>query len=126
MCHKLVAKVLYMLKNIHEPVKRLSYVVCASVTNLLPQNFGEFTMQQFRDTRTTVVQQSWENMRTTCDYNLRLSGEKIKLSDIGMDVVRHFHKCLATVKLKLSHHCQCKFKPNFVQSISFFTFTYVM
>ena len=37
----------------------------------------------------------------------RLSGEKIKLSDIRTNIVRHFHECLATVmqmkiKIKLN------------------------
>ena len=55
MCRELVVKVLNMFKNfmrIFSPkyFARLSRDVRASVANLSPQNFGEFTMQNFHDT----------------------------------------------------------------------------
>ena len=88
---KLVAKVLNMFKNfvqIYSPkyFARQSYHVRASVANMSPRNFGKFSMQKFCDTRT---------------------GEKIKLRDIRINVVRHSHECLATVlrmKIKLKVH----------------------
>ena len=61
-------------QNIREPVARLSYDVPVSVANLAPQNFGEFTVQQFQDTRTNVMRK----MR-----DLMTSGEKIKLNDFS-------------------------------------------
>ena len=71
-----------------------------SVANLSEQNFGEFTMRNFRDTRTNVVQVSHDGCATVLRKHAktsRLSGEKIKLSDIHMNVVRHSHECRATV-----------------------------
>ena len=51
---------------------------------------------------TNVIQQSRDSLEKTRD-----SGEKIKLSDICMNVVRHSHDCLGTVvqmKMKLKLH----------------------
>ena len=81
-------------------VAALSHDIRASVANLSPRNFGEFTMQNFRDTRTNVVRVSHDGRATVLRQhakNLRLSGEKIKLSDIRTNVVRHSHECRATV-----------------------------
>ena len=72
MCRELVAKVLNMFKlyaNFFAKifckiVVRLSCDVCASVVNLLPRNFGKFTMRNFRDTRTNVVRASYDGRRT--------------------------------------------------------------
>ena len=69
-------------------VERQSYDVRGSVANLSPRNSGEFTMRNFRETRTNVVRQSHDSSEKTW-YTLRLSGEKIKLSDIRRNVVRH-------------------------------------
>ena len=67
---ELDAKVLNMFKNFmrnfspnisqdcRATVVRRSLDVRASVANLSPRKFGEFTMRNFRDTRTNVVRQS--------------------------------------------------------------------
>ena len=119
-CRKLVAKVLNMLKNcmqifLPKYFARLSRDcratrdVRASDANLSPRNFGEFTMQNFRDTRTNVVRVSHDGRATVLRQhakNLRLSGEKINFSDIRTDIVRHSHECRATVvqiKMKIRY-----------------------
>ena len=100
---ELVAKVSNMFKNFmrksfrqnisqdcRTTVVRRSRDVRASVANLLPRNFGEFTMRKFRDTRTNVVRVSHDGRATVLRQhakNSRLSGEKIKLSDIRTNVV---------------------------------------
>ena len=79
---------------------RRSHDVRASVANLSPRNFSEFTIRNFRDTRTNVVRVSHDGRATVLRHhakNSRLFGEKIKLSDIGTNVVRHSHECRATV-----------------------------
>ena len=109
-----VAKVLNMFKNwmqIFFPkyFARLSRDVRANVANLSPRNFGEFTMRNFRDTRTNVVRVSHDGRATVLRQhakNLRLSGEKIKLSVIRTNVVRHSHECRASVvriKMKIRY-----------------------
>ena len=88
---------------------RRSCDVRANVANLSPRNFGEFTMRNFRDTRTNVVRVSHDSRATVLRQhakNSRLSGEKIKLSDIRTNVVRHSHECRATVvriKMKIRY-----------------------
>ena len=67
---------------VRQTVMRQSYDVPASVTNLSRQNFGEFTMQKFRDTHTNVVQMSYKSREHA--NTLRLSDKKINLSDIRM------------------------------------------
>ena len=79
---------------------RRSHDVHASVANLSPRNFSEFTMRNFRDTRTNVVRVSHDGRATVLRQhakNSRLFGEKIKLSDNGTNVVPHSHECRATV-----------------------------
>ena len=77
---ELVAKFLNMFENfmgINSPkhfarlsrdcratVVRRSCDVRASVANLSPRNFGEFTMRNFRDTRTNVVRVSHDGRAT--------------------------------------------------------------
>ena len=66
---ELVAKFFNMLKNfmrIFSPkyFARLSRDVRASVANLSPRNFGEFTMRNFRDTRTNVARVSHDGRAT--------------------------------------------------------------
>ena len=90
-------------------VVRRSFDVRANVANLSPRNFGEFTMRNFRDTRTNVVRVSHDGRATVLRQhakNSRLSGEKIKLSVIRTNVVRHSHECRATVvriKMKIRY-----------------------
>ena len=90
-------------------VARQSRDVRANVANLSPRNFGEFTMRNFRDTRTNVVRVSHDGRATVLRQhakNSRLSGEKIKLSVIRTNVVRHSHECRATVvriKMKIRY-----------------------
>ena len=85
--------------------------VRANVANLSPRDFGEFTMQNFCDTRTNVVRVSHDGRTTVLRQhakNSRLSGEKIKPSDIRTNVVRHSHECRATVvriKMKIRYIC---------------------
>ena len=72
---------------------------CASVAKLLQRNFGEFTLRNFRDTRRATVLR--KHAKTS-----RLFGEKIKLSDIRTNVVRHSHGCRTSViriKMKISY-----------------------
>ena len=81
-------------------VVRRSHNVRASVANLSPRNFSQFTMRNFRDTRTNVVRVSYDGHATVLRQhakNSRLFGEKIKLSDIGTNVVAHSHECRTTV-----------------------------
>ena len=50
-----------------------------------PRNFGEFTMRNFRDTRANVRRVPYDGHATVFRKNAntsRISGEKIKLSDI--------------------------------------------
>ena len=90
---------------------RLSRDVLVSVMNLSPRNYGEiqFTMQNFCDTSKNVVQVSHDGRATVLRKHAntsRLSGEKIKLSDIN---VQHSHNCRATVvqiKMKISYICE--------------------
>ena len=78
---ELVAKVLNMFKNfmrIFSPkyFARLSRDGRASVANMSPRNFGEFTMRNFRDTRTNVVRVSHNGRATVLSKHanaLRLS-----------------------------------------------------
>ena len=89
-----------------------SYDIHASVANLSPRNFGEFTMRQFRDTRTNVVRMPPDSRATVLRKhanNLRLSGKKWQenKSKRHSYVVRHSHECIATVvrtKMKLKLH----------------------
>ena len=91
------------------PFARVSCDVLASVANLSPRNLGEFTMRNFRDIRKKVVRVSCDGHATVLRKHantLRLSGEKIKLSYIRTNVVRHSHECRATVirmKMKISY-----------------------
>ena len=69
LCRKLVAKFFKMLKKFMrffspKYFARLSRDVRASVVNLSLRNFGEFTMCNFRDTRTNVARVS-HNSRAT-------------------------------------------------------------
>ena len=66
-------------------------------------------MQNFHDTHTNVMRVLYEGRATVLRKHAntsRLSGEKIKQSDIRANVVRHSHKCRATVvrmKMKISY-----------------------
>ena len=101
LCRELIAKLFNMLKNFmrfflpnisqdcRATVVRWSRDVRASVANLSPRNFGEFTMRNFcvlvrmsRKCRTTVARQSCENLATIWREN------KTK---------RHSYECRATV-----------------------------
>ena len=88
---------------------RRSRDIRVNVANLLPRNFGEFTMRNFRDPCTNVVRVSHDCCATVLRQhvkNSRLSGEKMKLSDIRMNVVRHSHEYHATVlqiKIKIRY-----------------------
>ena len=67
---ELVAKFLNMFKNFMriffspKYFARLSRDVRASVANLSSRNFGEFTMQNFRDIRTNVARVSHDGRAT--------------------------------------------------------------
>ena len=84
-----------MSQDCRVTVVRQSYDVHASVANMSPRNFGEFTMRK----NATLVRVSYECRTIVARQSSRLSGEKIKLSDIRTSVVRHSHGChsLATV-----------------------------
>ena len=84
---------IFFSKIFRKTVSRLSCDVRASVANLSPRNFGEFTMRNFCDTRTNVARVSHDSLAKTS----RLSGEKIKLSDNRANVARHSHECRMTV-----------------------------
>ena len=108
MCRELVAKFLNMFKNFMQFFSpkyftRLSRDCYPSVANLSPRNFEELTMGNFCDTHTKVSYNSRTTVLSKHVNISRLSGEKIKLSNIGMNVMRH--KCLVTVvrmKMKIS------------------------
>ena len=74
MCRELVVKVLNMLCNFMQIFSskyfaRLSRDVHASVANLSPQNFGEFTMRNFHDTwnecHVSVARRSCDSLEKT-------------------------------------------------------------
>ena len=82
---------------------RRSRDVRASVANLSPRNFGEFTMQNFRDTRTNVARvsrQSCENLATIWREN------KTK---------RHSYDSRATLA-RMSRDCRTNFNENKLHS----------
>ena len=80
---------------------RLSRDVRASVANLSLRNFGEFAMQNFA----SVARRSRDSLERNHANTSRLSGEKIKLSDIHANVVRHSHECRTTVvRIKIKIH----------------------
>ena len=91
---------------------RLSRDIHASVANLSPGNFGEFTRCNFRDNCMNVVRVSHNGRATVSRKHAKtsqLSGEKIKLSDICTNVMRHSHECRTTVvriKMKISYICK--------------------
>ena len=109
---EMVAKVLNMFKNfmqIFSPkyFARLSCDGRASVTYLSPRNFGEFTMRNFRDTRTNVVRVSHYGratvLRKPCDY---LARNKIK---------RHSYECRTTLAQML-RDCRANLNENKLHS----------
>ena len=74
-----------------------------------PRNFCIFTMRKFRDSRTIVVRMPYDSRTIVARQSSRLSGEKIKLSDIRANVVRHSHECLATVvRMKMKLHVKLR------------------
>ena len=117
MCREQVAKVLNMLKKFMRIlfakifrmiVVRQSLYVRASVANLSPRNCGKFLMRNFRDTHTNVVRMLYDNRATVLRKHAnisRLYGEKIKLSDIRTNVVRHSRMSCDTLTnvSRLSH-----------------------
>ena len=102
---ELVVKVLNMFNNfmqifLQKYFARLSCDFRASVVNISPRNFGDFTMRNFFDTRTNVVRVSHDGRATVLRKHANTSGlpgEKTKLSDIRINNVRHSHECRATV-----------------------------
>ena len=100
MCRELVTKFLNLFKNfvrVFSPkyfarLSRYSWDVRGSVANLSPHNFGKFTMQNFCDTRMNVVRVWYEVRATVLRKKMRntsrLSGEKIKLSNIHSNVTQ--------------------------------------
>ena len=99
---------------------RLSCNVHASVSNLAPRNFGEFTMRNLSDTgtnhecRATVLRHSHNSLKKTCEHLVTIwrenktkrhsyeclatvVGMKMKISYNRGKVMRHSHECLTTV-----------------------------
>ena len=88
-------------------------------------------MRKFRETRSNVVLMSYDSLArvlTNHANNSRLSAEKIKLSNIPMNVVIHYQECIATVvrmKINLSYlgiltnvsqlSYECKMKLNYIR-----------
>ena len=108
MCRKLVAKwsclkiscdfFSKIFSKTRATVVRQTYDVRANVVNLSPQHFGEFTVRNIRNTRTNAVRMSYDSCATVVRKHAnisRLSGDKIKVSGISMNVVRHFCEYLA-------------------------------
>ena len=80
----------FLAKIFRKTVVRRSRDFRASVANLSPRNFGKITMQNLCDTRTNVMRVSHDGRATVLRQhakNSRLSGGKIKLSDIRTNVV---------------------------------------
>ena len=90
-------------KIFRKTVVRRSRDVRANVANLSPRNLGEYTMQNFRDTGTNVVRVPHDDGTAVLRQHVKtsqLSGEKVKLSDIHTNTVRHAQECRATVVRK--------------------------
>ena len=111
---ELVAKVLNKLDAIFFPkyfarlsrdcratVARRSCDVRANVANQSPRNFGEFTMRNFRDTRTNVVRVSHDGRATV----LRQHGEKLVTIWRENKTKRHSYECRATFA-RMSRDCR--------------------
>ena len=109
MCRELVAKFLNMFKkfyaNVFSKIFRKTVVrrscECRELVaaNCLRINNAKFSRHSY-ECRASVVRRS----RDSLEIILRLSGEKIKLSDIRTNVVRHCKDCRATVvRMKISY-----------------------
>ena len=87
---------------------RRSHDVRASVANPSPRNFSEFTMLNFRDTRTNVVRVLHDGRATVLRQhakNSRPFGEKIKLSDMGTRYIARYILKIRPKFANLSHKC---------------------
>ena len=78
---------------------RQSYDIRASVAPVSPRNLGEFTLRNFRNTRTNVVRQSRDSLEKTCEH----------LSTIWREnrTKRHSYECRATLS-RMSRDCRAK------------------
>ena len=90
-------------------VVRRSCDVRASVANLSPRNYGEFTMRNFRDTRTNVVRVSQDGRATVLrkprDYQARKKTTKASISlacEFLATVLRILSRTFAR------HSCECR------------------
>ena len=123
---ELIAKVSNMFKNFmriffakifRKTVVRQSCDVRASVANLSPRNFGEFTMRNFRDTRTNVLRiclnqcltnvarQSGDSLEKTCEHLATIWREN-KTKRHSFEYRTTLSRCLVTVvrmKTKISY-----------------------
>ena len=83
-----------MSQDCRVTVVRQSYDVHASVTNMSPQNFGEFTMRKCRDSRTIVVRMPYDSRATVLATIWRENKTE-----------RHSYECRETL-LRMSHDCR--------------------
>ena len=73
---------------------RRSRDVRASVANLSPRNFGEFTMRNFRDTHMNVVRWWHDSLEKTCEHLATIWRES--------KTKRHSYECRVTLS-RMSH-----------------------
>ena len=105
---ELVAKVLNMFKNFlrffrQNMFKTFATSSCECRKHVAAKFWRSLQCKNFA----TLVRLSYECRTIVARQSSRLSGEKIKLSDIRTNVVRHSHECLVTVvrmKTKLKLH----------------------
>ena len=94
---------------------RLSCDVRASVANLSPRNFGKFTMQNFRDTRTHVARVSHDGRATVLRKPLaKTSCENLATSWREKKTKRHSHECRAIARM--SRDCRTNLNENKLHS----------
>ena len=90
---------------------RRSRDVRASVANLSPRNFGEFTMRNFRDTRTNVARVSHDGRTTVA----RQSCENLATIWRENKTKRHSYECRATLA-RMSRDCRTNLNENKLHS----------
>ena len=104
---ELVAKVLNiffrqnMSQDCRVTVVQQSYDVHASVANMSPRNFGEFTMRKFRDSRTIVARMQYNSratvVRMKTKLKLRSWERRITISRMSRDCIRQSRDYRATI-----------------------------
>ena len=87
--------------------RNISLDTRASAVNLSPQNFGEFTMQNFHHTHTNIVRQSRDSLEKTCEHLATIWREN--------QTKRHLYECRATLS-RMSRDCRMNENANKLHS----------